>query len=88
MSKIAKISVGQDVTYTGTIAELNDEYFLQLPGQEAYYKLDNIHNYDLLGAKVTVNGVVELKNESEAVIAVRQYQVIGGNQPAGSVVNL
>ncbi len=87
-STAAKISVGQDVTYTGTVAELNNEYFLQLPGSEKYYKLENIHDYDMLGADVTVKGVVELKNQSEAVIAVREYQIVGGNQPAAAPVKL
>ncbi len=82
------ITVGQDVSLQGTISELNDEYFLQLPGKEVYYKLKGLHDYSLMGAKVVVNGVVELVNQSEAVIAVHQYQVTGGNQSAAAPVSL
>lgn len=85
---VGKISVGQDVTYTGIVAEQNDEYFLQLPGTENYYKLDGIKDYSLMGAEMTVKGVVKLVNQSEAVIAVRQYEILGGNQPAAAPVNL
>ncbi|UZP66608.1 hypothetical protein N1030_13450 [Desulfovibrio mangrovi] len=87
-AKAAKITVGHDVVFSGTIAEQNDEYFLQLPGQEVYYKLDGIHDYSMNGAEVIIKGMVKLVNQSEAVIDVRQYEITGGNQPAAAPVTL
>jgi len=87
-AKVGKIHVGHDVVFSGTIAELNDEFFLQLPGQEVYYKLDGIHDYTMNGAEVVIKGTVKLVNQSEAVINVRQYEITGGNQPAAAPVTL